>query len=790
MLHAKSKWMIGKPDHQTAEALANELQVSRFVAEVLTSRGITNVADAQALLGDGQSYDPMLMKGMKEAVDRIQLALNRGEKIRIYGDYDADGVSSTTLMILLLEQLHANFDYYIPHRFREGYGLNMEAIDHAKQNGIDLIITVDNGISAFEQIAYANQLGMDVIVTDHHEPPDQLPPALAIVNPKQPACKYPFKMLAGVGVAYKLAQALLEEVPICFLELTALGTIADIMPLIDENRWFVTRGLKGMSESQLPGMKALLHVSGLTGKQVTASQIGFALGPRINASGRLEHADVAVRLLTAKDKTEAEVYAQELDRLNKERQRIVQQTTEEAVQKLQQSGREHSDPVLLLYDEKWNAGVIGIVASKLLDKYCRPTLVFSVDRETGTAKGSARSVPGFSIYEALKLCEDLLEHYGGHEAAAGMTVKVEHLPLLQQRLNEFAHASLTEENRIPVSNADMKCHLNDIHIEAIEQLERLAPYGNGNPIPTFVICGLRVEKKIMFGKDNQHLKLLVRDPAEPQAESKEALLFGNGVVADLISSSAVLDILVEIGINEWNGRRKLQLLVKDLRVSTKQVLDWRKKSFHLETCDKVLHQLQSSHVRNWRPILLTDVEEQLPVLPKQLQGCQQIHYQKIDQIELNVGEITDLFLLSPPPDMNIWYDIFQKMSHVERIYILFHNPKQQADERLPTREMFKRLYVAVKKLKKWKKSDDSVILHLSKQTNLSPDGVRFGLAVFLELQFVLDLGQYYECATSPVKKSLESSSCYQRRLRENRIRSFWQFSSETEMEKKLLLHTI
>lgn len=790
MIQSKTRWHIGKPDYRTAEALANELKISRFVAELLTTRGISNVAEAASILGEGKRHDPMLLKGMKKAAERIQLALKRNEKILIYGDYDADGISSTSLMIMLFEQLHANFDYYIPHRFHEGYGLNNEAIDRAKASGTDLIVTVDNGISALDQIAYANKLGIDVIVTDHHEPPDQLPPAYAIINPKQPGCEYPFKALAGAGVAYKLAQVLLaDQVPECYLELAALGTIADIMPLTDENRWIVQRGLRAMNESQLAGIRALLNVSNLTGKSINATQVGFALGPRINASGRMQHADLAVKLLISQDEAEALAYAEELDQLNKERQRIVQQMTEEAVEQWSSSGREQTDRIILLKDEHWHEGVIGIVASKLLEKYYCPAIVFSVNEETGLAKGSARSIPGFSMYEALQSCSHLLEQFGGHDAAAGLTVKVDNLPLLQQHLNTIANEVLKKEDLIPITNADMECRLDDIHMDTVEQLEQLAPYGQANPPPLFVVRGLQVAEKIPLGKEGKHLKLIVRDPASKQAEPKEALLFGNGLFTHLISSAAPIDLLVELGINEWNGRRTPQLFVRDLRIGNVQVLDWRKRN-GWENYNKVLTYLQSFSPSSWSPLLLTAAELDAVNLPEPLQSSPVRTYQELELLQIESEDaswpVTDLFLLAPPPSLDVWQSIISKLKRIERIYILIGESMDQASPRLPTREAFKRLYAALRKRKQWERSDKQFLNQLAKYANLDSDTARFGIQVFKELNFVTESGEVEICVPEPAKRPLESSVLYQNKRNEDLMYRFWLFSSENELAQKLL----
>ncbi|MCC2685791.1 MAG: YrvE, partial [Paenibacillaceae bacterium] len=337
MLHARTKWLIGDTDPSCADRIAKTHNIDGLLARLLVSRGIVDPDRIDEFLRGGTErlFDPFLMKGMQEAVGRIRLAIERQQKIRVYGDYDADGISSTTLMIFLLTRLGANFDYYIPHRIEEGYGLNCGALDEAKRQGVDLIVTVDTGISAWEEIEHASRIGLDVVVTDHHEPPEKLPDAVAVVNPHQPGCEYPFKTLAGVGVAFKLAQALLGEPPLDLLEYAAIGTIADLMPLLGENRLIVKLGLERMRETTNAGLKALLDVAGIDRTTVSAGHIGFQLGPRINASGRLESAVQAVKLLTTTDEEEARELAYNLDALNRQRQELVEEMVAEAVARLE-----------------------------------------------------------------------------------------------------------------------------------------------------------------------------------------------------------------------------------------------------------------------------------------------------------------------------------------------------------------------------------------------------------------------------------------------------------------------
>ncbi|MFD1904669.1 single-stranded-DNA-specific exonuclease RecJ [Paenibacillus rhizoplanae] len=504
---------------------------------------------------------------------RIQKALQEEEHILVYGDYDADGVSSTALMIYLLRHLGASFDIYIPHRSNEGYGLHNHALDWAVQQGVSLVITVDTGISAYHQIAYATELGIDVIVTDHHEPPELLPEAYALINPKLPDCPYPFKGLAGVGVAYKLAEALLgSEVPEEWCEIAAIGTVADLMPLLGENRSLVRRGLSSMRNSAFPGIRALLSVGGITMNTVSAVNIAFGMAPRINASGRLDHAGRAVTLLTTEDAAEAEQFAGELDLLNKERQLVVERIVTEATAKLEERiSRSGLPDIIVLADQGWNVGVVGIVASKLLERYYRPVVILDIHPETGMCKGSARSIPGLDIYAALSSCAGLMDHFGGHPAAAGMSLPQGKLEAFDAALNSYAASILTPEDFVAVTAADGEVSIADLTLQAALELERLAPFGMANPLPRFILRGAVVKETRKMGQEGKHLKLVLQQ----DKLTIEAVAFGKGPLAELLPDGTVVDVLAELSINEWNGSRKPQLMLQDLAVPKAQLFDLR-----------------------------------------------------------------------------------------------------------------------------------------------------------------------------------------------------------------------
>ncbi|MFF2094016.1 single-stranded-DNA-specific exonuclease RecJ [Paenibacillus sp. NPDC058174] len=575
MIQAKTRWILApwSNEHEAAAVLLGEkLDVPPLVAKLLVQRGYGGVEEAEAFLwgGDEQLHDPFLLKGMAEAVARIKEAADKGQKIRIYGDYDADGVSSTSLLVHVFRELGYHFDYYIPHRALEGYGLNRAALELAASEGVELIVTVDTGISAYEEIEFAKELGLDVVVTDHHEPPEQIPDACAVVNPKREDCTYPFKGLAGVGVAFKLAQALMGRAPIEWTDIVALGTIADIMPLVGENRYIVRCGLERLRNTGNIGFRALAEAAGFELDGVTSTTVAFSMAPRINAAGRLDHAKRAVELLTTSHYDDAILAASSLDVLNKERQRIVESITKEAAQQWDEKcsaakteGRAVPS-VIVLAGEGWNVGVIGIVASKLLERHYKPVVILGIDGDSGMCKGSARSIDGYDLHAALTECDELMDHYGGHQAAAGMSLHRDRLAELESRLGSLADQWLTEQDWIPKTPVDLVCDVRDASVDTITQLSQLEPFGAGNPSPRLLFQGAELAERRTMGKDSKHLKLSLRNNDSRSRAALEAVGFSMGELSAQLQIGMPVDLIGELSINEWNGQRKPQLLIQDL----------------------------------------------------------------------------------------------------------------------------------------------------------------------------------------------------------------------------------
>lgn len=765
VLRPKAKWNWTKGDPQLAQGLVDQLNLHPIVADIMVGRGIQSVEQAQHFLQPKAEHlhDPMLLKGMPEAVARIETALREGQRIRIYGDYDADGVSSTSLMVHLLRKLGADFDYYVPHRFKEGYGLNVAAIDIAKDEGIDLIITVDNGVSAVEQIAHATSLGIDVVVTDHHEPPEQLPEACALINPKQPGCSYPYKELAGVGVAFKLAQALLKRVPLELTEFAAIGTVADLMPLVDENRVLVKLGLEHMKHSEYPGIRALLRIAGVTPEEVSSTDIGYALGPRINASGRLQSAGHAVECLIAEDIETAEQLAVQMDVLNKDRQAIVEQMTADAQKLILDEGLQ-DDEVLVIAGEGWNVGVVGIVAAKILEKMQRPVLVLSIDPDTGFAKGSARSIPGFDLHAALTQCEELLLHYGGHQAAAGMTLRREDLGAFRQKLCELA-AVWVDDGYIPELDADLECTLEQINLELIEQLQTLAPYGMGNEAPRVVLSAAAIRELKVMGKEKQHMKLVVGLDASPDGPTLDALAFGKGQLMERISDTSRVELLGELSINEWNGRRKPQMILQDLQIKETQVFDRRGgrapeklrewlNILGLDDTERAVVVFSSEHKEEVEAALLI-AGKTIPVWTMTSDG----RMATLSSDASTWKQVKHLFLYSIPEELWKLEHALQQTEGLETVFTVFAQSRGDLGA-VPSREAFKSVYGALLQAKQWKADDERFITRLGQHTRNRKEALLFIIDVFIDLGFLEQTDGHIRCVPNPAKKDLTTSPRY------------------------------
>jgi single-stranded-DNA-specific exonuclease len=554
---------------------APETHFARFpdlpplIVQILYNRGFTEAGEVRDFLAHRwQDDDPLAMKGMAQAVERLSQAIAKQEPIAVYGDYDADGVTATALMMQILTTLGAKVQAYIPNRFDEGYGLNNDALAELAGQGIKVVLTVDCGIRSVKEVAYGNSLGLDIIITDHHTVGAEVPPALAAINPKQHDCTYLFEELSGVGLAYKLAQALLQsdvsigphhELCDDFLDLVALGTVADLAPLYGENRKLVRHGLQQLNQSLRPGLKALMERAGSRSNSISTGTIGFVIGPRLNAAGRLDSALAAYRLLMAQNEAEATHLAGQLDAQNRERQQLTAETVEVARQII--LANEAQQPLYFVTHPDFNPGIVGLAASRLVEEFYRPTLIAEQGPET--TKGSARSIREFHITEALDQCADLLMRYGGHAAAAGFTVRNENLPVLKERLLHIAQQSLDLNQLRPTITIDGEVNLRGVRPPLIEAITALEPFGYGNPTPCFLTRNLEVKYFKAVGHDENHLRLVLHDGRQGWS----AIAFRQGNWASKLQTAQHIDVVYSLEFNEWNGERQMQLNIKDLRPS-------------------------------------------------------------------------------------------------------------------------------------------------------------------------------------------------------------------------------
>ena len=560
------KWNIGSP-RQTEIDLLRSAGYPYLLSTVLAARGVTTAESAAEYLDRERtlSYSPMQMRDMDRAVARIQRAIAGGETIAVFGDYDVDGITSTVLLMDYLQSCGAACLRYIPRRIEDGYGLSCDAIRRLREQGATLMVTVDCGITGNEEVDYANSLGMDVVITDHHECKDPLPAAVAVVDPHRPDCPYPFKHLAGVGVALKLVLALGGEsregaLFARYCTLAAIGTIADVMLMEGENRTIVYCGLEALPHTDFVGVHALLKEAGLLGKPITSIQIGFVLAPRINAAGRMGAADLAADLLMTADPIQAERMAKQLCDLNRERQAVEQDICADAIQQIEKLPEE-SRSALVLASEKWHQGVVGIVASRLSEKYSCPS--FMIHLKDGCGKGSCRSYGGFNLFSALDACSDLLDGFGGHELAAGFTIKEENVPAFRTRMNRYVRTSMDGE--LPISSLEVDAAIRcpgEVTLEEVDALGMLEPYGAGNPRPVFALLGATVDAVQPVGQ-GKHLKLRL---------SKGTCRFDGiffSVTAEQlgVAAGSRVDAAFYLQSNTFRGNTTLQLQLIDLRPS-------------------------------------------------------------------------------------------------------------------------------------------------------------------------------------------------------------------------------
>ncbi|MCI1841604.1 single-stranded-DNA-specific exonuclease RecJ [Lactococcus cremoris] len=586
MIKAKYDWKLDETVlSEDFLKISKKHKLDELTSRVLYQRGIHDESEIEKFLKPNLEdlHDPFLLHDMEKATQRILSAIEQGENILIYGDYDADGMTAASVMKSALDELGAEAQVYLPNRFTDGYGPNLDVYQYYINNeNINLIITVDNGVAGVEAIAWAQENGVDVIITDHHSMPDQLPNAYAIIHPEHPESQYPFKYLAGVGVAFKVACALLEYAPREMLDLVAIGTIADMVSLTDENRILVAHGLKVLAQTERAGLQELMKYAGVDFDKVTEETVGFQIAPRLNALGRLDDPNPAIELLTGWDEDEAHEIAKMIDQKNSERKDIVEKIHNEALAMLT------DEPVQILYHKDWHKGVLGIVAGRLLEQIHKPVIMLA--EEEGILRGSARSIDSFDIFKALNAHRELFIAFGGHKQAAGMTLALENVEAVKKAMSDFVvdnHLDLSKKSPLEVAD---RCHLDEISLATINNLAKSAPFGMDNPKPRFLVEDYKVIQSRSMGKDNAHLKLKIQE----EKQQIDAVYFQHGS-EELEFEQAETKLVVTLSSNSWNGNTSLQLMIEDADSIGVELLDIRSRQISIPKEANIFSQNQLKH---------------------------------------------------------------------------------------------------------------------------------------------------------------------------------------------------
>lgn len=571
-------WDVKKPDAILQKKLTQELNIPSLLAQLLINRGITTSRQADEFLRCSLEdlHDPFLLKGLDRAVVRIKTAIKNKEKIIVWGDYDVDGLTSVALLKEVLLGLGARVDHYIPHRTEDGYGMNIEAAERLAADSIKLVITVDCGINSFSEVDFLAKSKIDVIVTDHHRPQNNvLPQAFSVIDPLQSGCSYPFKFLAGVGVAFKLAQAITGEKLFEHTDLVALGTISDIVPMTGENRIFVKHGLAQLSKTKKAGLLKLLDKTGVKDKEVTSMHAGFMLGPRLNAAGRIGSSENSLKLLMTRSDSEAAILTEQLNNDNRLRQQIEAKTLSEALLKISREVNFKEHRVIVLHQDDWHPGVIGIVASRIVERFYRPAILFS-SKDSDFAKGSGRSIENFHLFDALANCKEYIEEFGGHSKACGLSIRLDRIEDFKKAINNYAMDRVLPGDFSPRIDVDAQIPLSLLSKELIGQIDLLAPFGHGNPKPIFMTRAVSLKSKpTVLGKNT--IKMWVSDGDI----TCQALGFKMAENFSAIDMPEVLDIVYTAGLNKWQGTTSIELSLKDLcGFSDFAVLDASRANFY------------------------------------------------------------------------------------------------------------------------------------------------------------------------------------------------------------------
>lgn len=747
MLKSKANWLWSESNED-----------SSIVEQLFKERGLVTKEEQEEFLHPKLEHvqSPEYLHDINKAKERIYEALENEEKVMVYGDYDADGVTSTALLMTTLMELGVRADYYIPNRFEEGYGLNESAIRSFAEAGYTVLVTVDNGIADVHEASVAKQVGIDLIITDHHEVQDTLPDAYAIIHPKL-SDEYMFKELAGVGVAFQFSHYLLEYFPVELLDFVAIGTIADLVPLRGENRVFTYYGLESITNTLNVGIEALKESAGLS-DIISAQDIAFKLGPRINAVGRLENAMLAVELLLTDDEESAAEIAEEVETLNRERQQIVQQIAFEAEKRV-----DKSDDVIILYDENWHEGVLGIVASRLVSKFDRPVIMLAYKKDENVLKGSARSIPGFSLFENGMKLQHLFTSFGGHSQAAGFTFPYENVTEIKRAMNEQIREQLTEEQFKQQIQITKEISLSEMTERLVEQINDFAPFGMGNKEPVFLLKSEPTQVR-QIGKQEEHLKLQFKS----NDHTVDAIGFRYGSVGALLSEQTDVSIVGTLQVNEWNGNRTVQMLIEDVAVNEWQLFDYRGKQQ-----SKFFTPFIAQYDRN--VLLGNDIQKMRAIVDDE--NAQYITYES----DITSLEQTDiLYICDLPKDMDVLKEIVQQLQP-KSIHISYHVENSAYFQAMPSREDFKWLYGYSLKYSPIQLKVD--IGSIMQNKNWSRDKVIFMLKVFLDLKFITIKDNVLYINRDADKQALDQSRTYQQRIQQSKTEQTLYYATYAEIKQ-------
>lgn len=768
MVEAKYDWQrIAAPDKQIVEQLSQELGINPVIARLLAERGSTTPEEAHSFIQPSMQavHDPHQLHDMDKALERIQEAVAAGEQITVYGDYDADGITSTALMYEVLQDVGANVNYYVPNRFRDGYGPNAEAYQKIIDQGTKLIITVDNGVSGKAVIDPVVKQGIDVIVTDHHEMPEDLPDAYAIVHPRYPGSNYPFADLSGVGVAFKVAWALLDEFPEELLDLVAIGEIADVVSVSDENRPLIMMGIQELRQGMRPGLHALVKEAGISEQSLTDQDIGFVIAPRLNALGRIADANEGVELLTTLDEDRATKLAKAVEQANSKRQELVNEIMGEAQQQVDRLPQDQ--PVLLVVGHDWHQGVLGIVASRLMDQTGKPTIVASTNDDQKIAKGSGRSVDGFNLFAALDGHRDLMTSFGGHPAACGLSFETENSEKLRNvLLHEAENQHFDGQKKQPLKIA-ASISPAEVSMQLYDQLVSLSPFGPGNEQPVFELQPDQINSIVTMGKDNSHLKFMVGD----QQSQVTVIAFGKGKLAAVLRAAMAnqIKLAVKISINEWRGKRTVQLMLEDISINSPVIIDQRTNKLNPQLFN------EAGYYVAFDKKLRDNIQPHLP------EGSA-LSPDEAAQTDFSAQRVT---IVDCPSTLEEFEKLFSNDQQApSMIRLLLFQPHSVYLSGMPVRDEFARLYRLV--VRTTQIDLNRQLNQLSTRLKINAERLIFMLRVFSAAGFVTIKDGILKPVSDVNKTDIKETNPYQRRVAQYQAEQVLLFSDSKALAKWVL----